>query len=212
MPFAKRTEAKQLNNQKNISLNLTDLSGFGQSRCRQNAGHQKRGGLNNIPYVPAHVRLSVHILPVQIPQAVVQVLAGGEGGAQAPDFQIGAEVFPQRVLIPPVIHQRIGIVFIVGIGERVRQIVGELSQCVILPAGPSLFPVLETTDAQGDVLVGICIIMSAKLIAADGALQIGEGIAVRLKGAEQESKLKTSALKTVLSLKQPGKRESLKKV
>ena len=87
-----------------------------------------------------------------------------------------------------------------GIGERIRQIVGQFAQGVILPDGPAL-AALEPGDAGVDVVLGV---MPPELIGPQGALQIGQGVAVRLKGAEQEGELESSGLKSLGILQQGG--------
>ena len=55
-----------------------------------------------------------------------------------------------------------------------------------------------------DVVLGVGVVMPPELIGPQGALQIGQGVAVRLKGAEQEGELESSGLKSLGILQQGG--------
>ena len=59
----------------------------------------------------------------------------------------------------------------------------------------------------GDIEAGIGVVVAAELICPQGALQIGEGIAVRLEGAEQECQFKAAGRETVLVFQQRGRQE-----
>ena len=83
---------------------------------------------------------------------------------------------------------------IVRKGECISQIVGQFAQCIILPYGPSASP-LETQNTGVDVWTGIGKMMAMKGSGSQRAFQIGQGVAVRLKGAEQEGQGEPSGAK-----------------
>ena len=175
------------------------------SRCgagRQAAGHQQGGGLQDELHILAHLGHAGHVLPVQLLKGVRHVLTEllptkGAGG------QILLQIGPQVRLILVVAEHTVGIILVMGIGERIRQIVGQFAQGVILPDGPAL-AALEPGDAGVDVVLGVGVVMTPELIGPQGALLIGQGVAVRLKGAEQEGGLESSGLKSLGILQQGG--------
>ena len=122
--------------------------------------------------------------------------------------QILGQINPQVVLIAAVVHQAVRIVLVVGVGEGVGQIVGQLAQGVILPHGPG-GPPLEPLDMGGDIGLGIAVIVPAELVGAQGTLQIGEWIAVRLEGAEQKRPPKTSGGESALAAQKRGCQQSM---
>ena len=125
------------------------------SRCgagRQAAGHQQGGGLQDELHILAHIGHAGHVLPVQLLKGVRHVLTEllptkGAGG------QILLQIGPQVRLILVVAEHTVGIILVMGIGERIRQIVGQFAQGVILPDGPAL-AALEPGDAGVDVVLG----------------------------------------------------------
>ena len=59
-----------------------------------------------------------------------------------------------------------------------------------------------------DVVLGVGVVMPPELIGPQGALQIGQGVAVRLKGAEQEGELESSGPES-LDIFQKGRGQQL---
>ena len=96
------------------------------------SGHEERGGLQDIADVALQAGLGLHVLAVQLVQGVSQVLPellfeelrAGEVLRQA---------LAQFFLVAAVIPQGVGVIFIVRIGKGVRQIMGQLSQGIIVP-------------------------------------------------------------------------------
>ena len=101
------------------------------------------------------------------------------------------------------LQKRIGVVLIVGKGKGVRQVVGEFPQGVVLPHGPVL-AALETLDLALDVILGIRIVMSPELVGPQRAFEVGQGIAVRLEGAEQKGKFESLGGKSVFASQKSG--------
>ena len=101
------------------------------------------------------------------------------------------------------LQERIGVVFVVGEGEGVRQVVGKLSQGIVLPHGPVL-AALETADLTLDVILGVGVVMSPELVGPQRAFEVGQGIAVRLEGAEQKRKFEPFGGKSVFTSQQSG--------
>ena len=141
------------------------------SRCgagRQAAGHQQGGGLQDELHILAHIGHAGHVLPVQLLKGVRHVLTEllptkGAGG------QILLQIGPQVRLILVVAEHTVGIILVMGIGERIRQIVGQFAQGVILPDGPAL-AALEPGDAGVDVVLGVGVVMPPELIGPQGCL------------------------------------------
>ena len=82
--------------------------------------------------------------------------------------QIGGQIQPQRILILPVGDKTLWIIFVMRISKGVRQIVGQFSQCVILPHGPAA-PPLEAGDAGLDIGQGVGIIVPSEFGRPQGA-------------------------------------------
>ena len=122
---------------------------------------------------------------------------------------VAGKVLPQLRFIAVVIQHGVRKILIMGIGECVRQIVGQLTQRIVLPHGPGLVPALQTLNMAIDVIAGIAVIVSAELPGPEGALQIAQRIAVRLKGAEEKGQLEPSGLKALMAPQQSGGQQSV---
>lgn len=105
--------------------------------------------------------------------------------------QMAAQLF----LIQSVLQEGFGVGFVVGKGEGIGQIMGQLAKRVVLPDVPAFLPA-QPPDPAMDIAAGVGKIMSHQESPVPGTLQIGQRIAVRLKGAEQKGQSKALFFKT----------------
>ena len=73
-----------------------------------------------------------------------------------------------------------------------------------MPDGPPP-AALELYDLGVDILPGVVVVMPLELVIAQGALQIAEGVDIRLKGPEEKGQLKAPGREARLTAQQrPG--------
>ena len=170
--------------------------------CGEATGHQQLRGPQDVLHVPAHVGHCVHILLVQLVDGGRQVLPD-LFPAQGALGEVFRQILAQLILVPPVVQQALRIVLIMGIGEGVRQIVGQLPQRIILPDVPA-GALLEELDMGVDIGLGIGEVVPAELVCPAGAFQLRQGIAVRLEGAEEKGQFITLGAEPVLTAQELG--------
>ena len=102
-----------------------------QSGCREASRHQEAGGLEDKVGVPDHAGAGSHVLLMELLQGCDQVPAG----LLAADLAVG-QIAPHELaevgFVVVVFQHGVGVVFVVGVGVGVRQIMGELAQGIVL--------------------------------------------------------------------------------